>query len=215
MIAGMDRMIQAGMADVADTIWGGTTEAANGVAIDGLRAAGSGTFASPSILDAGSTAGDWEDAGSAAKDVNKLHSTLRQYTSSPLAIAVPLSALDLVEYPIPTSADSFGENDIIDHIAKRFDVIVLTGDHPIDGTNLVTGAAETSQDCQLYAWAVNNLHIPYQKDLTIEVLPYDAVKRNGMIRYDGKMGWYADPIETSAGTYQKMICEIDGIDLSD
>ena len=215
LIGGMDRILEAGVTDVTKTVWGGTTEAANGVAIDGLRAAGSGTFASPSILDASTSAEDWEDAGMAARDINTLHSTLRQYTNGPLAIFVPLTALGLVNYPVPTSATSFGEKDIIDLIRAKFDIVIFTGNDPLTGYNLVTGAAETAQNCQLYAADMSSLHIVYQKDLAMETLPWNDEKRSGKIRYDGKLGWYADPVETSSTVYQKLICEIDAIDLSD
>ena len=213
LISGMDRIIESGIVDVSKTIWGGTTAAANGVSIDGFRAAGSGTYVSPSILDAGSTAGKWDAAGAAAKDTNKLYSTLRQKTTGRLGVFVPLSALGLVQYPVPTAASTFGENDIIDLLLKRFDVVILTGDDPLTGTNIVTGNAETLEDCQIYAADLDKLHIVYQKDLGIETLPWNEEKRSGKIRYDGKLGWYAEPVETSSTVYQKMICEIDAIDL--
>lgn len=215
LVSGMDRMLESGLIDMAKTVWQGTTETANGVAITGLAAAGSGTFADPSILDAGSTAGDWEDAGSAAKDINKLHSTLRKYTDGPLGLFVPRSALDLVEYPVPTAAATFADSDIIDLIRKKFDVVIYTGDDPVTGYNLITGAAETSQSCQLYAADMSKLKIPYQKDMVMEDLGWDTKKREGTIRYDGKFGFFAEPVETSSTVYQKMICEIDSIDLSD
>jgi hypothetical protein len=215
LISGMDRILESGITDVTKTVWGGTTEALNGKAIDGLRAAGSGTFASPSILDASTTAEDWEDAGMAAKDLNTMWSLLRRYTNEPLALAVPLSALALVAYPLPTAASTFGEGTILDYARKLFDIIIFTGNDPLTGYNLITGAAETSQDCQLYAFAPSKFHIVYQKDLSLETLPWDQDKRQGKIRYDGKLGWYADPVETSSTVYQKLICEIDAIDLSD
>jgi hypothetical protein len=214
LIDGMDRILESGVVDVTKTIWGGTTEALNGHAIDGLRAAGSGTFASPSIIDAGSSAGKWDAAGKAALDINTLHSKLRKKTNGPLALFVPLSALELVNYPVPTSATAFGEKDIIDLIDAKFDAVIFTGDDPLTGYNLVTGAAETSENCQLYAADISTLNIVYQKDLALETLPWDTDKRSGKIRYDGKLGWYASPVETSSTVYQKMICEIDAIDLT-
>jgi len=215
LIAGMDRMLEQGLLDVGKTIWRGTTEAANGVAIDGLASAGSGTFASPSILDASTTAEDWEDAGTAAKDINKLTSTIRKYSNGPIAAFIPRSALDLVYYPVPTAAATFGEGSILEMIQSKVDFIVFTGDDPTTTYNIITGAAETSQNCQIYFADVSKLHIVYQKDLAMEALPWNPETRKGKIRHDGKLGWYAEPVNTTGTTYQKMVCEIDAIDLSD
>jgi hypothetical protein len=215
LISGMDRILESGITDVTKTVWGGTTEALNGKAIDGLRAAGSGTFASPSILDASTTAEDWEDAGTAAKDINKLTSTIRKFSNGPIAAFIPRSALDLVYYPVPTAAATFGEGSILEMIQSKVDFIVFTGDDPTTTFNIITGAAETSQNCQIYFADVSKLHIVYQKDLAMEALPWNPETRKGKIRHDGKLGWYAEPVNTTGTTYQKMVCEIDAIDLSD
>lgn len=214
LIDGMDRMIEAGLIDIAKTVWQGTTEALNGLAIDGLVAAGSGTFASPSILDAGTTAGAWDTAGNAAKDINALYTTLRKNRlPRPYVAFVPLDALDLVAYPLPVATGEFGERNILDLLTATFDAVVFT-DHDDDGYNVITGNAETSTDCQIYAAATSTLKIVYQKDFQIQSLPWDEDTRKGKIRYDGKIGWYSLPIETSSGTFQKGICEIDSISLT-
>lgn len=214
LVAGMDRMIEAGLVTIAKTIWQGTTEAANGLAIEGLAAAGSGTFSSPSKLTAGTTAGKWDSPGNAAKDINKLRTTLRKNKfTGPLVAFVPLDAMDLVEYPLPVASGEFGESDILTLMRSKFDAVVFT-DKDEDGNNVITGNAETSEDCEIVVIDASMFNIVYQRDFILQTLPWDEDNRRGKIRYDGKIGWFAQPIEYPDGTYVKGITSIDGIDLT-
>lgn len=192
----------------------GTTAEANGVAVEGFTAAGSGTYASPSILDASTSAGAWDVAGNAIKDLNKMIEKLIDANARrPYVLSYPRRAVGAFMYCMNSAEPQAGNIMQYARSAGMFDYVIATGNDYND-YNLISGAAETSEDMQIYAWSMPDMVVKYQIPLGTKTIPWDQKKMLGWIRAEGNMQAAPIPRKTGTSTYQKMICEIDSIDLT-
>ena len=188
----------------------GTTAEAHGVAIEGITAAGSGTYASPYILDGSTTAGKWDVAGKSMLDMGTLIELLENLGAPrPYVLSIPSSAAGLFTFPVNSSYD---KSLIIQQARELFEHVILTGnDH--DSVNLITGAAETKINCQIYAWSMPDMRVLYQLPLGTRTLPWDSKEEIGLVRSEGM--FTVAPVARAIGTtYYKSIVEIDAIDLT-
>jgi len=214
MNEGLEKLMEALIFRMEKYVWRGSTAELNGVAVNGLTSAGANTFADPTLLDGGTTAGKWDVAGAAQKDLSKLKSKLRSAGfPGPYVLFYPMDAERAFTYPVTTATATFGDKTIGEYARTLFDAVVPVG-NDASGLNLITGNAETDADFQLYAISASGVKLPYQVAPSREILPYDDRERIGTYRVESKFGVACSTkIVGTSSYYFKPVVEIDAIDL--
>jgi hypothetical protein len=192
--------------------WQGAALATEGMLVQGFKTNGAGTIDDPKFLDAGSTAGNWDVAGAAAKDLGYLHDTIAIQGFNDIGLFFPITALPAFNQPIPTASAMYGNGTIMD-LAKN---IFEGGVHPVcqdlaaTPLSCMTGAAEPATDFQIYAASMSGCALKYTAQPAFEAVPFDVKKNVGTYRYQGRF-CPATVVKKIGAYYYKPVAEIDTI----
>jgi hypothetical protein len=208
---GVDKVLWKGADAKANTT--GTAKA-QGITVHGITDPGTstGTYARPLVLDGSTTAGKWDAAGAALKDINKVKSMLvKSGFSGPYGLFYPIGAAEAFNYPIVTAAATFGNMSVLEYASKVFDVVAPIP-KDLSGNCIASGGAETEADFQMWGVALGSMSALYTQDFTIESLDWDKRTETGIIR-GGARVLPSFEILNIGGSLFKGVVEIDAIDL--
>ena len=209
---GVDKVLWQGADSLADTTGADIAEA---ITVHGITDPGTstGTYARPLYLDGGTTAGKWDAAGAALKDINKVKSMLmKSGFNGPYGLFYPIGAAEAFNYPITTAAATFGNMSILEYAEKMFDVVAPIP-KDLDGDCIASGAEETEEDFQIWGVALGSTSALYTQDFDIEALPWDRKSETGTVR-GGARVLPSFEILNIGGSLFKGVVEIDEIDLT-
>jgi len=197
--------------ELEQLVWAG--KSSNAVAINGLRAAGDGTFENPTLVDGGTSYTKWGAAGNAQNALAALSSVLEaKGFPRPYALFYPLSGAVLMKMPLLMATATFAGLSVEQYALQSslFQYVIGVGNtKAATPLCLMTGAAETSTDTQMYAASLPSVDIWYTEMLNQEYL-IDAKSKITTYR----VGARCTPRVLSrniGGTHFKGVCELDAI----